>query len=790
MRVSLAWLKEWVNPSVDTPTLVAQLTMAGLEVDAVDPVAGAFTQVVVAEILSAEPHPDAAKLRVCSVNVGESAPLQIVCGAANARAGIRVPCARVGAVLPGDRAITEAQLRGVDSFGMLCGADELGLAESSDGLLELPADAPIGVSLRDYLQLDDVVFELGLTPNRGDCLSVAGLAREIAVINRSPLTSVVVADVPAVNADVFPVRLSAGAACPRYAGRVVKGIDLSRPTPLWMRERLRRSGIRSINSVVDITNYVMLELGQPMHAFDLAELAGAIEVRKAREGETLVLLDGQTISLSADTLLIADKSRPLAMAGIMGGEHSGVSDKTRDIFFESAFVEPVHQAGKARRYGLHTDSSHRFERGVDFTLQRRAVERATQLLLEIAGGEPGPVVETTLDDQLPVVAPILLRRPRIERVLGFAIADADVEDILGRLGMDVVTTEEGWHVLPPSFRFDIRIEVDLIEELGRIWGYERLPVSLPKLEFSPSAEPEGQVALDRARALLIDRDYQEVVTYSFVDAAMIEALTPGATARVLANPISADMSHMRTSIWAGLIKTALYNLNRQQTRIRIFESGLVFNEIDGQLQQVPMLGGLIYGTVESEGWAVQARQADFYDLKADVETLLGLTGEGAEFLPVSDPALHPGQAAEIRLRGERIGVLGALHPSLQSRFGFARTVWLFALDQGRALVRRLPKFREISRFPEVRRDLAIIVDENTSSASILNCVRSTAGEWLTQTVLFDVFQGANLGLGRKSVACGLILQHPSRTLKDEEVNSVVNQVVASLQHEFNATLRE
>ncbi len=791
MRVSEAWLREWVNPAVDTKTLVAQLTMAGLEVDAIEPVAGGFSQVVVGEILSAERHPDAEKLQVCRVNVGSGEPLQIVCGAANARAGIRIPCALVGACLPKDIKIKQAKLRGVESFGMLCSAAELGLAESAEGLLELPADAPVGQDIRVYLQLDDQTLEVDLTPNRGDCLSIAGLAREIAVINRAELTVPEVEEVGPVVTDTFTVKLNAGKACPRYVGRVIKGVDVTRPTPLWMKEKLRRAGLRSIDPVVDITNFVMLELGQPMHAFDLATLKGHIDVRMAREGEEIVLLDGQQIKLSADTLVIADESRSLAIAGVMGGEHSGVSAETRDVFFECAYFDQISLAGKARRYGLHTDSSHRFERGVDFQLQRRAVERATRLLLDIAGGQPGPLVESVLAEQLPHVEPIALRRDRIARILGFSIADAEVEDILGRLGMDLVSMANGWHVVPPSFRFDVRIEVDLIEELGRVWGYERLPVHVPALDFAPAPAPEGVIVLERAKALLVDRGYQEVVTYSFVDAEYVDALTPGASSSVLANPISADMSHMRTSIWAGLLKTATYNLNRQQTRLRLFESGLVFNNVNGELLQVPMLGGLVYGTAESEAWGNnKSRAVDFFDVKGDIEALLSMTAQDVQFAPSQNPALHPGQSADILIAGQRVGAVGALHPSLQSKFGFAKTVYLFELELGAALQRNLPRFSEISRFPEVRRDLAVIVDENTPTVSILKNVQKTAGEWLTQLVLFDVYQGPNLEPGRKSVAFGLILQHPARTLKDEEVTSVVNQVVSVLQQEFNVTLRE
>ncbi|CBL44644.1 Phenylalanyl-tRNA synthetase beta chain [gamma proteobacterium HdN1] len=790
MRVSEAWLREWVNPQIDTNTLVSQLAMAGLEVDAVEAVAGAFTQVVVGEIVAAERHPDAEKLQVCRVNIGAAEPLQIVCGAANARPGIRVPCACVGAELPGDIKIKRAKLRGVESFGMLCSVAELGLAESADGLFELPADAPIGQDIRAYMRLDDVSLDVDLTPNRGDCLGVAGLAREISVINRANLTIPEIVEIGATTTRTFPIRLKAGRACPRYVGRVVEGVNVNVPSPLWLKEKLRRAGVRSIDPVVDVTNLVMLELGQPMHAFDLDTLQGAIEVRHAKAGEEIVLLDGQTLRLAEDDLLIVDEQRPLALAGIMGGELSGVSAKTRTIFFESAWFDQVMLAGKARRYGLHTDASHRFERGVDYQLQRRAVERATELLLAITGGQPGPTTEAVLADQLPHIEPIVLRRSRIARLLGLEIPDATVEDILERLGMDVSALDDGWHVVPPSFRFDVRIEADLIEELGRIWGYERLPVRVPSLPFAPPMQSERVVSLERAKHLLIDRGYQEVITYSFVDAKYVAALTPGEDACVLSNPISADMSHMRTSIWAGLLKTAEYNLNRQQTRLRLFESGLIFRQNAGELVQTVMLGGLIYGAAEAEAWANDRnRQADFFDLKADVEALLSLTASAVEFEPCEHSALHPGQRAAILREGQRIGVLGALHPSLQNQLGFAKPVFLFELEVP-ALQRELPQFRELSRFPGVRRDLAVIVDENTPTLSILKIVREVAGEWLTQLTLFDVFQGGRMEPGRKSVAFGVVLQHSARTLRDDEVASVMSQITGALQKEFNVILRE
>ena len=791
MRFSEKWLREWVSPKLTTDELVAQITMAGLEVDSVEKVAGEFTGVVVAEIISAEPHPDASKLQVCNVNAGEGEPLQIVCGAANARPGIKVPCAKIGAVLPGDFKIKRAKLRGVESFGMLCAEQELGMAESSDGLMELPLDAPVGTNIRDYLALDDAAIEVDLTPNRGDCLGVAGLAREVGVLNSMDVTQMAQGESKQTIPDTFPVSVEAKAQCPRYVGRVVRGVDLSRPTPVWMVERLRRSGIRSIDAVVDVTNYVLLELGQPMHAFDLNTLKGGICVRLANDGEKLTLLDGQEVALTPDTLLITDQSGPLAMAGVMGGEHSGVSSETKDLFLESAFFDPIAIAGKARRYGLHTDSSHRFERGVDFELQHHAMERATALLLDIVGGDAGPVIEVLSAEDLPHLPSIQLRRERIKRILGCDIPEIDVENILGRLGMDIVKTEQGWHIVPPSYRYDIRLEVDLIEELGRIHGYNNLPTTLPILEgLSPKRE-EAMLPVSRFKQVLVDRGYQEVITYSFVDKKYIELLTPDQPSVALANPISADMSEMRTTLWAGLLKTASYNINRQQDRLRLFESGLNFIKCGDELQQIDHLGGLIYGGVSDESWFGKVRPVDFYDIKGDVEALLALTrNKDFSFEPGEHKALHPGQTAIIKRDGKAIGYVGALHPSVQKTLDISQKVYLFELVLPEIRRRSLPEFKELSKYPEVRRDLAVIVDEKISAQAILKNVRESAGDLLTDLVLFDVYQGSNLEAGKKSIAFGMTLQDATRTLQDEDINPVVDRVVASLREQFKVTLRE
>ncbi|AMR67352.1 phenylalanine--tRNA ligase subunit beta [Aquipseudomonas alcaligenes] len=792
MKFSEQWLRSWVNPDVSRDELVARLSMVGLEVDAVIPVAGQFSGVVVGEILSAEQHPDADKLRVCQVSNG-SATFQVVCGAPNARAGIKIPFAMIGAELPGDFKIKQAKLRGVESQGMLCSASELQISDDNSGLMELAADAPVGQDIRAYLGLDDASIEIGLTPNRGDCLSLAGLAREVGAIYGAPVTPVSIAPVAAAHDEVRPVEVLAPKACPRYLGRVIRNVDLSKPTPLWMVERLRRSDIRSIDAAVDITNYVMLELGQPMHAFDLAEINGGIRVRMAEEGEKLVLLDGQEVSLRADTLVIADHNRALAIAGVMGGEHSGVSGKTRDLFLESAFFDTISVAGKARSYGLHTDSSHRFERGVDSQLARNAMERATALLLEIVGGEAGPIIEVASAADLPNVAPITLRAERISQMLSMDMDGAEVERLLTALGLGVTAQGAGqWQVSVPSHRFDISLEVDLIEELGRLYGYNRLPVRYPQARLAPQAKAEARAELPALRRLLVARGYQEAITYSFIDPKLFELFSPGVAPLQLANPISADMAAMRSSLWPGLVKALEHNLNRQQSRVRLFESGLRFvGQLEG-LQQEAMLAGVISGSRLPEGWANGRESVDFYDLKADVEALLGYAGAAAafSFVPGEHPALHPGQTARIEREGRLVGFMGALHPELAKTLGLDQPVFLFELVLAEVATGRMPAFSELSRFPEVRRDLALLVDREQPAKAVLATIREAAGEWLTDLKLFDVYHGKGIDPHRKSLAVGLTWQHPSRTLNDDEVSTTTQNIITSLEERFNATLRK
>ncbi|MBW2939671.1 phenylalanine--tRNA ligase subunit beta [Zhongshania aquimaris] len=786
MKFSEQWLREWVNPAVDTEQLAARLTMAGLEVDAMDPVAGKFSGVVVAQIIAVHPHPDAEKLQVCQVSDGKS-EVQIVCGAANARAGIKIPLATLGAVLPGDFKIKKAKLRGVESFGMLCAEQELGLAESSDGLMELPADAPLGQDIRAYLNLDDTVIELGLTPNRADCLSLRGIAREAAVLSELAFEDKAISAVAATIDDVLPVVVSAAEDCPRYVGRVIRNVDVSAASPLWLQEKLRRCGLRSIDAVVDVTNFILLELGQPMHAFDLDKINGGINVRHAAAGEVVALLDGQNLELREGALLIADEKQPLALAGIMGGELSSVTDVTQHLFLEAAFFAPDKVAGRARSYGLHTDSSHRFERGVDFELPARAIERATALIIEICGGEAGAI--SFVDSELPAREPILLREKRIEKLLGMALSTSDVESILTGLGMSVSPTEGGWTVIAPSWRFDISIEVDLLEELARVYGYNRLPITPIRDTLTIRTAPESKRGLPLVRQQLVARGYQEAITYSFIDPDMHAALSEGEVGVELLNPISADMSIMRTSLLPGLLKTAMHNAKRQQSRIRLFESGLRFIKCADGMKQIPTVAALLTGRREPESWSENGELVDFFDLKADLESLLSVSPGAISFSAAKYTSLHPGQTADVYCNDKRIGRIGALHPSLQARWDFVNPVYLFEIDLQPILERSVPVFSELSRYPEVRRDLALIVDRQLAASEVLSAVRKSAGENLSDLKLFDIYQGKGIDPERKSLALGLTFRHSSRTLNEEEVGQSVDAVVQTLKEAFGASLR-
>jgi phenylalanyl-tRNA synthetase beta chain len=792
MKVSESWLREWINPEASVEALVEQLTMAGIEVDATEPVAGAFTGVVVGEIVAIEPHPDADKLRVCQVaGHPEGGERQVVCGAPNARLGLKAPFATVGAQLPGDFKIKKAKLRGAESLGMLCAQTELEAGDDDSGLWELPADAPVGANLRDYLTLDDTLIEVDITPNRGDCLSVRGLARELGVINRQAVNALASKLVEATINDSVAIALQAPESCSRYLGRVIRNIDISAPSPLWLQEKLRRSGVRSIDAVVDVTNYVLLELGQPMHAFDRAKINGGITVRQAQEGERLTLLDEQEITLRPDTLVIADDQAPLAMAGIMGGLDSAVTAATQDILLESAFFNPLAIAGRARHYGLHTDSSHRFERGVDYQLQRDAIERATELLLAIVGGEAGPVMEQTTPE-LPSEQVVTLRQERIARGLHIDMEAATVEDILSRLGLEIAERgDKCWQVRVPSWRFDISIEADLLEELARIYGYNRLPTRVPDSPMAIQAHTESRLPLAQLRRHLISRDYQEVVTYSFIDPADNAHFDPKVAPIALKNPISADMAVMRTTLLPGLVATLRHNLNRQQSRLRLFETGQRFIPGAEGVAQQPTLAGLVYGPLTAESWNSDPRSADFFDVKGDVESLLAQTGstESFSFRAGQHPALHPGQCAEVVCDDQVVGYVGAIHPALQQPLDIPAGVFVFELVLEPLLKARVPSFTPLSRFPANRRDLALLVDRELPVDSLLQGVRDTAGEHLTNLKVFDLYVGKGIDPHRKSVALGLTFQHPSRTLSDDEINQFIAQVVDHLQNQYGATLR-
>ena len=800
MKFSESWLREWVSPSLTTEELEAQVTMAGLEVDAVDEVASDFTGIVVGEVVSREQHPDADKLSLCQVSDGTET-FQVVCGAANVRVGLKVPFAKIGAVLASEDGkgfkIKKAKLRGVESFGMLCAESEMGMAESSEGLMELASDAPLGQDIREYLNLDDSIIEVDLTPNRADCLSVKGLAREVGTLNKIDVTESSISPVAASIDTKVAVTLSAADACPKYVGRVLQGINVKAQTPLWMVEKLRRSGIRSIDPIVDVTNFVLLEQGQPMHAFDLSKLDGGIDVRMAKDQEPLTLLDGQEIKLKADTLVIADQSKALCIAGVMGGEFSGVTTETQDIFLEVAYFNPIAIAGKARNYGLHTDSSHRFERGVDYRLQATAMERATQLILDICGGEAGPVIETVEDSTMPSEVSVVLRASRVTQVLALELPKADITDMLTRLGMGVTETEAGWSVDVPSYRFDISIEPDLIEEIARIYGYNNLPVSMPVASLDLEMQDETQTAEQVIKQFWVSRGYQEAITYSFVDPKVQKLVDPEVDGLALANPISADMGVMRSNLWVGLIKAAEHNLNRQQDTVRLFETGLRFvpqandktSAISG-LTQDPVISGLICGSRISKGWTNQAEKVDFYDLKGDVEEMLGLGGQvDIGFEVGSHPALHPGQCAAVLKGGKKIGLMGALHPELQKQLGIKTPLFVFELLLADVMQGVVPSFEAVSKFPEVSRDLAFIVEESVQWSQVEKIIRQKAGDALTEVTLFDVYRGQGIENGSKSLALGLTWQDASRTLNDEEITSWVDNVVAALAEGLDAQLR-
>ena len=791
MLFSENWLRELVNPSLSRDELVEQLTMAGLEIDGFSGAANEFNNVVVGQVVSVEKHPDADKLSVCQVKVSEAEPaLQIVCGANNVREGLKIPVAMIGAKLAKDFKIKKSKLRGVESNGMLCAAEELGLAESSSGLMELSEDAPLGEDIRTYLDLDDSIIEVDLTPNRGDCLSIKGLAREVGALNNCAVNDIKVSVTKVTSDEQKKVELLAEQACPRYVGRVIKGINPKASTPIWMQEKLRRGGVRSIDPIVDVTNYVLLELGQPMHAFDLDKLDGDIQVRMAKSGEKLQLLNDQELELRDDSLVIADSKKTLALAGIMGGLDSSVTSATNNIFLESAFFAQLAIAGKARSYGLHTDSSHRFERGVDFELQEAAIERASELLLEIVGGEAGPIVHAVNKQALPKSQEVVLRHSRVSKMLGVDIEQEKVEAILTGLGLSVNFENETWKVQVPSYRFDISIEADLIEEVARVYGYNKLPAAA--LNFSQTIAANSETKVEKSDVLkhLVSLSYQESICYSFIDEKSQKLFDPQAEIIALANPISAELAVMRSSLLPGLVKAAVFNQNRQQSALRLFEHGLVFKKEKGELLQQKKLAGLVSANARPITWDGSHRLLDFYDVKADIESLLNAHGEEYSFDACEHHALHPGQSAKITKGKQTLGYLGALHPQIAKSMDLDTDVFVFELDLDLLLQNEIPKFKSISKFPGTSRDLALIVAKNVTAQSILDTVHHQKSDILHNVSIFDLYEGDNIGQDKKSIAINISFQHAERTLEELEVTDFVDKIVKKLEERFDAKLRD
>ena len=783
MRFSERWLRTLVDPPIDTAALCEKLTMAGFEVEDVTAAAPPFANVVVGSITKIEPHPNADRLRVCTVDVGRDRALQIVCGAPNAAVGMRVPCALVGASLPDGQAIGETSMRGVQSQGMLCSARELCIGDDASGLLSLSADARVGQDVRDALALDDALITIKLTPNRPDCLSIVGIAREVSAITRASLSAPAEERVPVETSARRNVRIEDFAACPRFAARVIEDIDARAPTPAWIRERVERSGIRSISAVVDITNYVMLELGQPLHAYDDRELEGDIVVRFAREGESLTLLNGQVLHPEPDYLLVCDSAKSLGLAGIMGGEHSGIGDDTTNVYLEGAFWNPAVIQGKMRRLGFVSDAGYRFERGVDFELGPRAVERATKLILGACGGRAGPLVDAK--GALPARPPIGVRSARVARLLGVSLSDNEIADVFSRLRL--AFTHEGGRfvVTPPSYRFDLLLEEDLIEEIARIHGYDAIP-DAPRAHVQtmlPLPETRRSIAsLSRQLAL---RDYQEVITFSFVAREDEFALDPNARPIAVLNPITAQRDAMRTTLLPGLVEVLLTNVKRKLARVHIFEVGRTFPRDDHH--QPLRIGGLAFGSAEPEQWGTRSRIVDFFDVKRDLEAL----ASPLSVTTVASPRawLHPGRSADVRVDGKLAGWLGELHPQLVRHFELPSAPIAFEVDASVLTELPVPLARAVSRLPSVRRDLAIVINENIAVDDIIRALREVAPSRVEHLDVFDVYRGPELPSGRKSVAILVVMRDTERTLTDEDSERIVAGLLAAVESRFGATLR-
>ena len=798
MIISESWLREWVSPKLSTDQLAELLTQAGLEVETVTQQTLLGDKVVIGQITEIEKHPNADKLNVCTVDIGNAEYLTIVCGAPNARVGLISPIAVVDAVLPGGFKIGAREVRGIASSGMICSAAELGLEDQSSGVLELDNDAKIGSLLDHHLALEDASIDIDLTPDRGDCLSIAGVARDVAALSKATLTPADLSPVKSSIDEARSITLEASKACPHYVGRIIKNVNISAQTPDYMKEKLRKVGLRSISPIVDVTNYVMMELGQPMHAFDLNKLDGGIVVRMAKQGESLTLLDEQTIELQADMLIIADERKPIALAGIMGGANSEIDENSVDILLESAYFSPLVIAGKARTLGLQTDASHRFERGVDTKLQVLAIERATQLLLEIVGGECGPVFEQSEPADMPPIQTIEMSPKRIRDLLGLEVADADIKQHLLDLQMQVDDSRIPWRVTRPSWRFDITAEHDLVEEVGRMEGLDKIKPNSPSLRAKPHSVAERKVGIYALKSWLASGAYREIVSYSFIapeDQQVITGSAGADRAVNLANPIASNMSQMRQSLLPGLLNTARVNEQRQHSRIRLFEMGHVFNtedKSDTGAEEHSRLALVASGDHSAAFWVGHERKVDFFDVKGDLGRIfsrIGIQSQIAYEENASNTALHPGQAADILLKGETIGYVGMLHPQVQKHFDLNQAYVVAELNLSALMSRTIPAFTNLSKFPETTRDLALVVKNEVSAGDILKEIRENTGKLLKKCELFDIYSGENIKKGYKSLAFSLSLQSESESLSNEFVDKIINELLVSLKAKFGANLR-
>lgn len=792
MKVSESWLRSLVNTDISVEQLASQLTMAGLEVDSVSPVAGDFTNVVVAKVIEAEPHPEADKLTICIVDAGDEEPHTVVCGASNVRQGIKVALAKLGATLPGGFKIKKVKLRGQPSCGMLCSGSELGLEEKSDGIMELSKEAPIGQDLRTYMNLNDNMLDIDLTPNRADCLSHMGIAREIAAINNLSLNEIGISNIDARIDESVNVCIDETDACPHYYGRIIKNIDTTAITPLWMAERLRRSGVRPLHPVVDVTNYVMMAIGQPMHAFDASKLSGSIHVRFAKEQEPIMLLDGQEIQLNEKNLVIADEQKALALAGIMGGLDSAVEAQTKHVFLESALFKPQYIAGIARQHGLFTDSSQRFERGVDPALAKTALDYATSLLLDIVGGEPGPITFDKHSEDLTIKDVVSFKPEKVEQLTGVELSENKMAEILNSLGFDVVSEINPWQVTVPTHRYDVSFDVDLVEEIIRLYGYQNIQAK-PLLSESVSGKPNQMEQLtDNISKILVARGYHETISYSFVDPTLQQAIYPEKKALDLLNPISTELSQMRVGLWPGLIASMVHNIHRQNHSMKLFETGVVFDYCNDKIEENMCIAGLITGKHDPFNWAAPERQLDYFDLKGDLEALFSACNlSRVQFKTSTNPTLHPGKSALMILDDQVVGELGVLHPKFNDELGLISEVVIFQLTISHLICRDRVRYQKISKYPQIRRDLSMIVHEKVLAVDIEKTISDAlSGQLLKSFDVFDVYQGEHIPEGKKSIAVTFTLQDAQKTLTDDEINSSIDAILKSLKSKHAITLRD